>query len=65
MINCRPHERVLVDIGMGFYLECDRDDALKVIDSRISFLNEKVLVYKKSSISIKAQIKLLLEVSLF
>ncbi|CAH8853965.1 unnamed protein product [Trichobilharzia szidati] len=54
-------EPIAVDIGLGFYLECSHAEALKLIESRVSILNERANLYKKKAISIKAQIKLFLE----
>ena len=56
-------EPIAVDIGLGFYLECSHVEALNIIDSRISILNGRADMYKKRANSIKAQIKLFLEVS--
>ncbi|VDP96250.1 unnamed protein product [Echinostoma caproni] len=54
-------DRIFVDIGLGFHLDCNRGEALQIIDSRIAFLNERTLVYKQRANSIKARIKLLLQ----
>ncbi|CAH8598017.1 unnamed protein product [Schistosoma rodhaini] len=54
-------EPIAVDIGLGFYLECSHAEALNIIDSRISILNGRADMYKKRANSIKAQIKLFLE----
>ncbi|TPP64218.1 Ubiquitously-expressed transcript [Fasciola gigantica] len=54
-------ERIYVDVGLGFHLECERNEAVKIIESRIAFLNERAMVYKQKANSIKARIKLLLE----
>ncbi|CAH8584929.1 unnamed protein product [Heterobilharzia americana] len=54
-------EPIAVDIGLGFYLECSHTEALNVIQSRISILNDRANLYKKKANSIKARIKLFLE----
>ncbi|KAA0194455.1 Ubiquitously-expressed transcript [Fasciolopsis buskii] len=54
-------ERIYVDIGLGFHLECERKEALKIIESRIAFLNERAMHYKQKANSIKARIKFMLE----
>ncbi|KAG5451884.1 Protein uxt [Clonorchis sinensis] len=54
-------ERIFVDIGLGFHLECDHMEALSIIDLRVNHLNERSTVFKKKSNAIKAQIKLFLE----
>ncbi|CAH8556579.1 unnamed protein product [Heterobilharzia americana] len=58
-------EPIAVDIGLGFYLECSHTEALNVIQSRISILNDRANLYKKKANSIKARIKLFLEITFF
>lgn len=54
-------EPLFVDIGLGFYLECNHSEALQIIESRISFLNDRTTVFKKRANQIRARIKLFLE----
>ncbi|CAH8550065.1 unnamed protein product [Dicrocoelium dendriticum] len=54
-------EPLFVDIGLGFYLECNHSEALQIIESRISFLNDRTAVFKKRANQIRARIKLFLE----
>ncbi|KAF7247575.1 hypothetical protein EG68_09867 [Paragonimus skrjabini miyazakii] len=54
-------ELILIDIGLGFYLECNHDEALRVIEMRTSFLNDRTAVFKKRANTLKARIKLFIE----
>lgn len=54
-------ERLFVDIGLGFHLECNHSEALQIIESRIAFLNDRTTVFKKQANQIRAHIKLFLE----
>jgi prefoldin subunit 5 len=55
--------RIYVNIGFGFYVEFTHDEALKFIKKKTDSLNEKAESFTKDAVTVKAHIKLVLEVS--
>ncbi|XP_076384903.1 protein UXT homolog [Megalopta genalis] len=51
---------ILLDIGLGHYLELTLDRALVVINARIKLLEEQIALYRKEIAKAKAHIKLIL-----
>ncbi|XP_078033114.1 uxt prefoldin-like subunit [Augochlora pura] len=51
---------LLLDIGLGHYLEFTLDQALVVINARIRLLEEQIALYRKDIAKAKAHIKLIL-----
>lgn len=49
---------ILLELGLGYYLEFTLPDALKIIEARENFLNSKLTSLRNQSANIKAHIKL-------
>lgn len=49
---------ILLELGLGYYLEFTLPDALKIIEARQKFLNSKLTSLRDQSANIKAHIKL-------
>lgn len=54
--------RILLDIGFGFFLEMTHPEALSFIDEKIPFIQSKVEKLTTKICTIKANIKMVLEV---
>lgn len=54
---------IFVNIGFGFYVELTHDEALKFITKKTDNLDEKAKILTKDATSVKAHIKLVLEVT--
>lgn len=51
---------ILIDVGVGCYLELTLDEALKFIETKVKFLNNKQALLREKSAKIKGHIKLML-----
>lgn len=54
--------RIFVKVGFGFFVEFTFSEALTFIDKKLSFLNQVVEQYTKDASTVKAKIKIVLEV---
>ncbi|KAL1137598.1 hypothetical protein AAG570_009294 [Ranatra chinensis] len=58
--NIEDTSKILLGVGLGYFVEIPLDEALLVIDKRTTFLIKQLEIYRKRSADIKAHIKLVL-----
>lgn len=59
-VNIPDASKILINVGFGIYVEYTINEALKLIEKRVSLLNREIEILKKNSAHIKARIKLVL-----